>query len=229
MGLLGIDPQRTVAHTHHGQRLSFLGRIEELPTQRTPGARWLRAETSLFCYRTEPEDSRWTAMPGDAERIWLYIDTTRRASPQEVDPQRLGVGDIVEFRGRIYSSLEGDSTGYNRYMLRTRGVTGRCYTWRVERVEQDSTRFAARVARLRDRLNSRLKTDNEQTTSIIQALAIGRQQAVDQELRRSYSRTGLAHLLSVSGLHVGIVFAILKLGISQIIGCRFCIFFAVAG
>ena len=40
---------------------------------------------------------------------------------------------------------------------------------------------------------------------------MGDQSDITPELRDSYSRTGVAHLLSVSGLHVGIVFLILNL------------------
>ncbi len=62
----------------------------------------------------------------------------------------------------------------------------------------------------------RLELD-ETTDNIVQAISIGKRQGIDWELRQSYSLSGAAHLLAVSGLHVGIV-ALLVNGLLMLLG-----------
>lgn len=200
------DINEALATRYHGERFTYIGQID---APSTSSGRWTRNEATLFCYKTD--SSAWISTHRGAEKIWFYLDSAQKIRPE--------VGDIIEFRGRIYSSMENDSSGYNRYMLRTKGITGRTYTWRFKTLESDSTAFSARVSLLRKHLGEKLTGQSKEsvrysdpaTNGIMQALALGDQRAIDRELRRSYSRTGTAHLLSVSGLHVGIIFVILNL------------------
>ncbi|MCL2098338.1 MAG: competence protein ComEC family protein [Bacteroidales bacterium] len=50
--------------------------------------------------------------------------------------------------------------------------------------------------------------------AIIKALCLGDKKDLDADLKASYSATGASHILAVSGLHVGIIFAILSLSLS---------------
>lgn len=43
--------------------------------------------------------------------------------------------------------------------------------------------------------------------AVVQAMATGSRDALDEELKRMYSRSGTAHVLAVSGLHLGLVAA----------------------
>ncbi len=47
--------------------------------------------------------------------------------------------------------------------------------------------------------------------AIVQAMVTGSRHAMTPELRDAYSRTGMAHLLAVSGLHLGIVYLVITL------------------
>ncbi|RFN58777.1 ComEC/Rec2 family competence protein [Marixanthomonas ophiurae] len=58
------------------------------------------------------------------------------------------------------------------------------------------------------KLNKSNITDNER--SIIQALVLGQRRDIDKELYADYAAAGAVHILAVSGLHVGILFFILK-------------------
>ena len=53
-----------------------------------------------------------------------------------------------------------------------------------------------------------------QTAMVASAVSIGQRDAVTEELQTAYSLSGGAHLLAVSGLHVGFIFAILNLLLS---------------
>lgn len=190
-----VDPEPTLRH--HGERLTFIGRIESVPEAR---GRWYRSDATLFCYA----DSTTQAWQPLESRIRLYIDTTSR------NP-RPRIGDVLRFRGRIYAS---DSSGYDLYMRRTRGFTARCFAWTAVRIGTDTT-LTTRIEQLRHQWGTRLLARDtlyrDDAGPILQALAVGDQSDITPELRDSYSRTGVVHLLSVSGLHVGIVFLILNL------------------
>lgn len=47
--------------------------------------------------------------------------------------------------------------------------------------------------------------------AVCRAMVTGDRSGITQELRTAYSRSGLSHLLAVSGLHTGIVFALINL------------------
>lgn len=49
--------------------------------------------------------------------------------------------------------------------------------------------------------------------AVVEAMAAGERRGVTPELRTAYSRSGLSHLLAVSGLHTGIVFALVNLAL----------------
>ncbi len=46
--------------------------------------------------------------------------------------------------------------------------------------------------------------------AVLNALTLGDRTAIDQELNRAFTIAGVTHILSVSGLHVGLIFAILS-------------------
>jgi competence protein ComEC len=64
---------------------------------------------------------------------------------------------------------------------------------------------------LRDRIAARSRTLFGARAPLVDALIIGRTADLDSELRERYARSGLAHILSISGLHVGFFAAWLAL------------------
>ena len=60
---------------------------------------------------------------------------------------------------------------------------------------------------LRDRLARRSATLFGSRAPLVDALVIGRRTELDPEVRERYARAGMAHLLSISGLHVGFLAA----------------------
>lgn len=189
-----VDPAPAVAHD--GERLDFIARIESTPQVK---GRWQRAEATLFCYA---DSTTGNLIPLNDLRIRIFADTSAK------NPV-LQIGDMIRFRGRLYAV---DSSGYDLYMLRTRGIAAQCFTWHITRLERDTASWAIRVEILRNKLSNRLLSSKDNhTDNIIQALTIGNRADIDPELRDSYSRAGVAHLLSVSGLHVGIIFLIINL------------------
>tara|TARA_R100000306_G_scaffold15474_1_gene19924 strand:+ start:6619 stop:8655 length:2037 start_codon:yes stop_codon:yes gene_type:complete len=78
--------------------------------------------------------------------------------------------------------------------------------------EKGSKTIRGTAENIRSHLIAKLKeskiTDNER--SIIQALVLGQRRDIDKQLYADYAAAGAVHILAVSGLHVGILFFILK-------------------
>ncbi|WP_051287041.1 ComEC/Rec2 family competence protein [Algoriphagus mannitolivorans] len=55
-----------------------------------------------------------------------------------------------------------------------------------------------------------------ESRQIASALLLGEKEALDREVRRAYSETGTMHILAVSGLHVGIIYAILLFPLKRV-------------
>jgi competence protein ComEC len=73
--------------------------------------------------------------------------------------------------------------------------------------------LVGRLQAAAERRISRLGLSPE-TAMVASAVSIGQRDAVTDELQTAYSLSGGAHLLAVSGLHVGFIFAILNLLLS---------------
>ena len=100
---------------------------------------------------------------------------------------------------------------YEAYMAR-RGVVGQVWLRDYDVIYH--TLLDKRVVRwLHDkalqRLN-RLSLDSE-GRAVVEAMTIGERASISRSLREEYARSGSAHLLAVSGLHVGFIFAIINL------------------
>lgn len=53
------------------------------------------------------------------------------------------------------------------------------------------------------------KIKDPESYQVGQALLLGQKQYLDEDIKKAYSRSGVMHILAVSGLHVGIIYALL--------------------
>jgi competence protein ComEC len=74
-----------------------------------------------------------------------------------------------------------------------------------------SSKYPSFPARLGEQLLANLKTNlkDVQAYALLSGLSIGSKEAFDPELQNAYASAGAAHILAVSGLHVGIIYAII--------------------
>lgn len=121
----------------------------------------------------------------------------------------LRAGERLLVEGRIYPFRYG-SASFRRLMYH-RNYLGSCYL----RAEQLLHREAATALTLHDRaaraLSSRLEAG--EAAAVVRAMTVGDRSALGSELRAAYARSGMSHLLAVSGLHMGIVFVLINLAL----------------
>lgn len=136
-------------------------------------------------------------------KIELYVDTTLKISPKK--------GNILTFTGKL-RHVDGS---YGEW-LADQGFLGKVYTYRVYTLDSaiTPTTLVEQIAELREHTAAKIYAIDSlapQASSIMSALTIGERGAIPRETTTQYRRAGVAHLLAVSGLHVGIMVVILNL------------------
>ena len=130
-------------------------------------------------------------------------------------PQDLLPGREVSFSASLYHPRGAvNPDGYDfREALLQRGVNVGLYG-KESLAVTDPVRFSWRgtIARIRHDLSkSMISVLGDETGSYASALLLGMRSLVPSEDRQAFSRLGIAHILSVSGFHVGILVGFLSL------------------
>lgn len=116
------------------------------------------------------------------------------------------LGDRVVLRTILRELPEG---GYGE-LMRRRGISGRCWVDHKEdwvSLENDKRSLQFVFTRAQEWLLGRfdqLSLDGD-TDAVCKAMAFGHRGEMSRTLHTNYARAGAAHLLAISGLHIGIV------------------------
>lgn len=128
---------------------------------------------------------------------------TRKGKHPELLPGDVFVVTNIKFRKpRGFRNIGGfDYEGY----LADRGISGDFSLGSKSKFFRGDTVFNWRrpLEIAKTRMGERLKSADPGITAIAWALVIGDDGLVSQETRDAFSRSGVAHILSVSGLHIG--------------------------
>ena len=178
------------------QPYTFQARIKDYPVERAKSYR-LTAEVTAY------SDSAWHATTGT---IYLYLAKDSAVAA-------LLPNDMIAFRGKVRQPDSIGTFDYATY-LRRQGIAGTCYipAQKWQHIGA-SARFDLRVTakRWQHRLVERYRelgiTGNELGT--LAALTLGYREELDPSIRQAFQRAGAAHVLAVSGLHTGIIYAVL--------------------
>ncbi len=160
----------------------------------------------------------------------------RVSAPADTAPEGLGAGAVVRLRARLTPpppmALPGTYDFARDAWFRAIGAVGRALG-PVELVQPAGSRSLDSVReRLGSHIRERLPGDSG---GIATALATGDQNAVGEEDAEAMRRSGLTHLLSVSGLHIAAVvgaamlLALKLLALSERLALRFNLVLVAAG
>lgn len=143
--------------------------------------------------------------------IILYV-------PKDSAVLSLSPGQFIAFKGRIQppsnESIEGDFD-YATYLYRN-GISGTLWVnssnWKPY---PDSTAVAPLnviTVKCRKRILDKYREWGlkDEVLAVVAAVTIGYKNELTDELRAVYSSSGASHVLAVSGLHIGILFAVLS-------------------
>src|SRR3989304_5684528 len=105
----------------------------------------------------------------------------------------------------------GDRTRLNPGNLTSKEVYARLLE--LNTTESKRLSFCTEIQKLRYRLNKYIQANFEKDSSaFISAITTGQRASIDEDLRNAFNKTGLAHILSISGTHFGL-FSVFLFGI----------------
>ncbi len=126
-----------------------------------------------------------------------------------INPPGLSVGDHVEFRATLYPISEALAPqGYNfRRQAFFQGLSATGFIWGHMKVVHPKSGFSLSVNAVRHAIQKRLHDliSDPQIASIATALITSERSGISDETNHVFNRSGLAHILSISGLHFSIL------------------------
>ncbi len=143
------------------------------------------------------------------EHLWHEGQEVLRGGGVEVfaaDISRLGVGDRVRVDGEIsLPESGGDGFNYARY-LSTRRVSAVVEAARVWPVEEKR----GLVGRIHRRTDVALGYGlRPREAAVVRGMVLGDRSRIPEELETAFRRSGITHILAISGQHVAVLTAIL--------------------
>ncbi len=130
-------------------------------------------------------------VPSLGVRLLAYLPLQDAPSP----------GDVVRLVGRF----EAPPGGWGVY-LRRRGIAGTFWAEEIESVEEGSGGIPRVFYMLREwTLDAIGRTWPTDAGPLVQALLLGARGVLGRDVKEGFRRAGVAHLLALSGLHLGIV------------------------
>ena len=167
-------------------------------------------QRSICC---ETEIKEWIQQNGqtirDNQKAILYF------KPDDLS-RSLIKDNVIIFKPKlipIVNSKNPESFDYASYM-KYKGILYTQYLntqdWKRLGYKQDKS-IKGIAQELQDSALEKLKRDNFSETSyaILSALLLGNTKEITPEIRNTFSTSGLAHILAVSGLHTGIIWSLL--------------------
>lgn len=181
-----------------------------------PASTTLKPSTRLTRYELTIASGRFAG-----HNAYAYIPT-----------RHLHVGDGVTICARLmpptgqtrnsYKEARKNDNGhfdYARWLL-TGDIVARIYAyngkWKKTNVELGNIsgikRLKIHLAKYRDRLLTVIDRAGlpHDAYSVMAAMTLGDKQTLTKELRNAYSASGASHILALSGLHIGIIYALLS-------------------
>lgn len=200
-------PANHVVHFAASHPWQITGQVADLPWVRKDRVRFVLAATQL-------------AQKNQRFSVRGRIRVTVR--PEELSlPLRPGA--LVRFKGRIRRPRNYQNPGgfdYQRYMA-TRRLWATSYAWKhsFALLEKGEERLFSRPVERYRRSFARFldQAAAAPCRAILKALIIGDKSELSPKLRERFSQAGIAHLLAISGLHIGIVASLAFLGVTRLL------------
>lgn len=124
------------------------------------------------------------------------------------------VGDVLEVsckisKPQIIESEDGKSFSYDKFLAKD-GIYGICFRPKIKVIDQHKD-FNFYLANTKNYLWTNLNNNlTEPSSSIAKAITLGTRKEIPDNLRNIFARTGLSHIIAISGLHMAIIIFLLQ-------------------
>ncbi|HTA61987.1 MAG TPA: ComEC/Rec2 family competence protein [Bacteroidia bacterium] len=196
------EKQNPINYSHFltDSTTSYMGYVSEIPVEKTKS---IKAEITLQQIKSK---GVWQNACG---KIIVYFEKIDKA-------KNLETGNNIVFTGKLQemqAPLNPHEFDYKAY-LNLRNIFHSVYlreeNWVVYDSEEKFSLFNLSQKIRRHLLDTYRASGLENTEfAMVSALVLGYDDEIDRPLLNAYSHTGTLHVLSVSGLHVGVIYLLL--------------------
>ena len=192
----------TLPHEWEGRDIQLVGVVAELPQASESGVR--------FAFEVEQVLTRDAVVPERISLAW-YKEGGRSTSDEAAAPQ-INAGERWRLTARLkrpHGTLNPHGFDFEQWALE-RNIRASGYVRKGDenqRLDGMVNHPAYHVERLREEIRERFLAilPHQAYAGILVALAVGDQRAIPREQWQILTRTGVNHLMSISGLHVTMV------------------------
>ncbi len=141
------------------------------------------------------------------EGVWASTDAQAYVSLPGQPGDLPKSGQTVCFEGSVYEAqAQRNPSGFDFYLfLRERGMDFGVYGTSVLSFGGEGFSLNAWLEGVRDAIAARIDALYGEQAAMMKGMLLGDKSAMPEELYLSFRRSGVAHLLAVSGLHVGLI------------------------
>ena len=188
-----------------GQNVTLTGRIVDDPITLDRHTRFTLAVDSIASIDSSESSMRPVPASG---KVLAYVSTHYpQTAGQGMDPIRYG--NLVRIRGTFERPEPLEDFDYSAF-LSSQGISGLLWVRETELLPLQRrppvTRAMAWIFNVRGRLSASLDQGLVQPQSALaNAFLLGRRESLPEDVTGNFRATGTAHLLAISGLHVGIL------------------------
>lgn len=181
---------------YNGQKLTLTGIVAEEPDEREGFVKYIVAAENLL-------------PSGRTVRGRVLLNASLYP--------KYGYGDRLEINCRLESPAAFDDFAYDRYLARFE-IYSLCRRSQITRISNDAEGDkadpfgTAALSKIYDFKNRLRRTMNsglpEPAAGLARGIVLGDQKAVGEDLREAFSRTGLSHVVAISGMNITILGAL---------------------
>lgn len=122
--------------------------------------------------------------------------------------EEISLGSVIEVKGTFQcfrpASNPGEFDAYNYYM--SQNIVGKIRQAQVLRISDEYWKVRELLYDLRVYWEGRLyEVFPEKEASIMSTMLLGNKEVLDKDIKESFQQNGIAHILSISGLHITII------------------------
>ncbi|WP_025040829.1 DNA internalization-related competence protein ComEC/Rec2 [Nitrosospira briensis] len=197
-------------HEWEGRDIQLIGVVAELPQDNENSVR--------FAFEVERVLTEEAIVPARISLAW-YEERGKQVVISETAPPQVNAGERWRITVRLrrpHGSVNPHGFDFEQWALE-RDLRATGYVRKNDenmRLDEMVDRPAYRIERLRQDIRQRFiqVLPDHAYTGVLVALAVGDQRAIPREQWQVFTRTGVNHLMSISGLHVtmvsGLIFAL---------------------
>lgn len=200
-GALVLKEREAVYYPWDGRKLVYYGVVETVPV---PKGKTLQAEVRVASVFNPADTLGGRAVNRSVLLYWM---------PDSLAPS-LRCGDSVCFYARVSRpDFKAARFDYAEYLMR-KGISGTAVAFAGDWARlpnREGLTFRQQAAEVQHRLTNMYRSWGleGETLAVVSALTVGDTGGLTPELKAVYNVTGASHVLSLSGLHVGILTGLL--------------------